>query len=278
MTPRNFGARLGLLVKRAQTLDDAMGHGLGNVPKPPPAPPPPPSGLPKAPTSTWGGYITDTNSGLMKDVGDYFTHTLPQTFNPWSEAYQTADERFKNLPADQMLRRGAQVAGGVGAAAGAGAVALPAMAPALANAPLSAVPGMLMGSGGTATAAAGGGAAAGSQTPAGQNLIQRGAQMANTLGQSAANLGSQYQTRVAPTLERFNYKPEDVAQDVFAAGTGNFNKIKGPGWGVKLPSMPQGAPSRPKPVEFWKNMYSAGSGMMPGAGMARTNVMRTGMQ
>lgn len=81
--------------------------------------------LPKAPTSTWGGYLTNTNSGLWKDVKDYFTHSLPETWNPFSEAFQSADARYKNLPDDRALLAASRYAAatGVGSAAAAGAVA-----------------------------------------------------------------------------------------------------------------------------------------------------------
>lgn len=234
---------------------------------------PKPSGLPQAPTRSWGGYLTDTNNGLAKDVGDYFTHTLPQTFNPWSEAYQTADARFKNLPADQWLRRGAQASAAVGAAAGVTAAALPAVAPGLASA-------SVFGTGGATAGTVAGGVGAGSQTPAGQNFIQRVGQTAGNVVNSAQRAVDMYQRNVAPTLERLNYKPEDVLHDTAAVVTGNVDHVKGPNWNKgMLPSgLPQGAPSLPRPLAAWKSMYGSAPGMLPGAAPAGTAMAHAGMQ
>lgn len=204
------------------------------------------SSLPKDPSTTWGGYLTGKN-GLRKDVGDYFTHTLPETFNPWSEAYQTADARYKNMPTERLLRRGAQASAVTAAVAGIAAGGL-AAAPAL---------GIGAGGGGTTAATAGTGAAAATQTPAGQQFMNRAGQFATQAQQTLGNLSANYFTRVEPTLNRIGYKPEEVITDGAALLTGNFDKIKGPGWGFKTPSLPQGAPSLPRPLEAWRNYYGA---------------------
>lgn len=73
------------------------------------------SSLPQHPTSTWGGYLTHRD-GLRKDVGDYFTHSLPETWAPGSEAYQSADARYKNLPTDRALLGGSRLSAGTAAA------------------------------------------------------------------------------------------------------------------------------------------------------------------
>lgn len=206
-----------------------------------PPPPPPP---PKPPTMT-----PNPNDGAVRGgKAPGYTDVLDRWYNPWTK--QQVTER-----GETGLMRAGQVAMGTGAIAGTAAAGL-AAAPTIAG----------MASGGTAgTTAAGAatGGAAASQTPAGQNAMQRIGDMAQRGTQMAGQAADFYQRTVDPALKRVNYKPEDVLQDVYAAGTGHFDKIKGPGWGFKTPSSFPGAPSFPKPIEAWKNMYSAGAGMLP---------------
>jgi hypothetical protein len=90
-------------------------------------------------------------------------------------------------------------------------------------------------------------------------MLQRGVQTIGQFGNQAANT---YQNNIEPALKRLNYKPEDVLHDVYAAGTGHLDQVKGPAL-TATPSLPKGAPSFPKPLETWKNIYSAGVGMLP---------------
>jgi hypothetical protein len=88
--------------------------------------------------------------------------------------------------------------------------------------------------------------------PAAQNMMNRANTAINT-----------YQTRVEPAFKSIGYKPEDLAMDAYAAGTGNFDKVKGPSWGLpsmapKGMEMPIGAPGLPKPLETWKHISSLG--------------------
>lgn len=239
------------------TTTSSSGQGLNQPPKAPV------SSLPTAPTRSWGGYLADTNNGLMKDVTDTFTHFLPQNTMPWTDAWKSAPQRYKNLPVDRGLSMVGTAAAGTGLAAGATALALPAVAPALASMPV-------FGTGGAAAGTVAGGVGAGSQTPAGQNLMQRVGDVAQRGSQVIGQAGDFYNTKIDPMLKRLNYKPEDALHDSAAAVTGNFDKVKGPGWGFKTPSLPHGAPSLPKPLETWKTMYGAGSGMLPGANTANT--------
>lgn len=229
--------------------------GASQPPRQPMAPPKPTAGISPPNGSFFQEWMNPPKPARSSGAptNSPFINTLDRWYNPWTK--QTGREK-----GEQGLMRAGQVALGTGAAAGAAAGALTA-APAVA--------GMMTGGGGTTAATAGTGAAAATQTPAGQNFIQRAGQMANTAGQTAGNLAMQYQTRVAPTLERFNYKPEDVAMDAYSAATGHFDNIKGPGWAFKGPSMPIGAPSLPKPLQVWKDVYGAGAGMLPGANTAR---------
>lgn len=224
--------------------------------------------LKRANDPTWGqfGYEFAQNfnpwNGRPKGTG--MLSTMDRWYNPWTT--QQVTEK-----GEHGLMRAGQAAMGVGAAAGIAAGGL-AAAPALGLGGA--------GTGGTTAATAGTGALAATQTPAGQNMLQRGAQMAGNVAQTgvqaASNLATTYQTRVAPTLERLNYKPEDVLQDAYMGVTGNFDKIKGPGWAAKMPSMPVGAPSIPRPLETWKNMYGAGAGMIPGTS-SNTALAHAGM-
>lgn len=126
-----------------------------------PAARPTPTQLPQDPSTTTWGYMTGRN-GLRKDVGDYFTHQLPATWAPGSEAYQSADARYKNLPNDRALLSGSRFAAGTAAA---GATTLGAVA-ALPAAAAAGVPGAATLSAATgAPAAWGTGAAAASMAP-----------------------------------------------------------------------------------------------------------------
>lgn len=170
-----------------------------------------------------------------------YGNVLDRWYNPWTKQQVTE-------PGEHGLMRAGQAAMGIGAAAGAAAGGI-AAAPAIAG----------LGTG-TATTAGTGGVIA-SQTPAGQNLMQR-------LPFMAQNAAHTYSSRVEPALSRVGYGPSDAAHDLYAAGTGNFDRIKGPNWGVvgmKPPSMntstgaPSGwtsglYPSVPRPTEVVKNI------------------------
>lgn len=150
-----------------------------------------------------------------------YGNVLDRWYNPRTK--QQVTER-----GERGLMRAGQAAMGVGAAAGTAAAGL-AAAPALTGA--------AAGSTGTAVAAAGGATA----TPAGQNLLQR-------LPHTAQTAAHTYATRVEPALRRVGYGPGDAAHDLYAAGTGNFSRVKGPNWGVAGLSTPSantitGAPS-----------------------------------
>lgn len=195
-----------------------------------------------------------------------YINALDRWYNPWTK--QTGREA-----GEQGLMRAGQAAMGVGAAAATAAGAITA-APAVA--------GMMTGGGATTTAGVGGGAAAATQTPAGQNLLQRGSQMAGQFANTANQVVNTYDTRVKPVLDSVGYKPTDIALDGYAAATGNFDKIKGPNWGVKFPggNMPLGAPTVPRPLETWKGVTAAGGNVLPAAvtsalGFKRPNM--TGM-
>ena len=250
MTPFEFGR----LLKRAFELPPKPAENP-NQPLPqkplgmnPPAAAPPPPPAPKPAGNFWTGTNYKSNPTPLDD----YKRTLSRYVSPWNQDNSGAGGNDRGA-VDTALKWGTRGSLGLGAAAGTTAAAITA-APG--------VYGAMTGGAGTTTAAgAGGGAAAASQTPAGQNVIQRGAQMVGQFGNQAA---STYQNTIDPTLKRMNYKPEDVIQDTYMAGTGNFDKIKGPGWGGSLPSMPIGAPSIPKPLESWKKLYRAGSATLPG--------------
>lgn len=153
--------------------------------------------------------------------GDYM-HQLNKFYNPWSKAW--------NEPATDGIEKGLQYAGraamgiGAGAAAAAGGLAA---APALASA------------GNTAMATAGSlGTAAATQ---GQRLMDT----VNRTAPRAVNAVS----KTMNTLNKINYEPGDVAKDIYAAGTGKFDQIRGPSL-VKGAPLPQGAPALPSPVEM----------------------------
>jgi hypothetical protein len=152
--------------------------------------------------------------------GDYL-HQLNKFYNPWSKAW--------NEPATDGIEKGLQYAGraamgiGAGAAAAAGGLAA---APALASA------------GNTAMATAGSlGTAAATQ---GQRLMDT----VNRVAPRAVNTA--YKTM--DTLNKINYSPVDVAKDIHAAGTGNFDQISGPRF-VQGAPLPQGA-SLPTPLQM----------------------------
>jgi hypothetical protein len=156
--------------------------------------------------------------------------------------------------------RAGQIAMGTGAAAATAAGAI-AAAPTVAGAV-----GMGGAGSGTTAATAGGGAVAATQTPAGQNMLQRGSQMA---GQAMQTVNQQVVPRLNSaydTMQRFGYSPDGAASDAYAVATGNFDKVKGPSWtgGMKVMGGPNlnlpsgsGAPffPMPKPVDLAKQMY-----------------------
>lgn len=223
--------------------------------------------LKRANDPTWGqfGYEFAQNlnpwNGRPKGTG--MLSTMDRWYNPWTT--QQVTEK-----GEHGLMRAGQAAMGVGAAAG------------LAAGGLAAAPALGLGgagTGGTTAATAGTGAMAATQTPAGQNLLQRGSQMAGNVVNGVQRAADVYQRNVAPTLERLNYKPEDILHDGAAAVTGNFDQIKGPNWSKgMLPSgLPQGAPSIPRPLAAWQTMYGNAPGMLPGSAPASTAMAHAGM-
>lgn len=217
---------------------------------------------PTAPRSAWQEYWnpkykSHTGLGTYVDV-------LDRWYNPL-----TTQNNYEK--GEKGLMRAGQVGAGVGAAAG------------LAAGGLAAAPALGLGgagTGGTTAATAGTGAVAATQTPAGQNMLQRGGQMASNAVNGVQRAVDVYQRNVAPTLDRLNYKPEDILHDGAAAVTGNFDNIKGPNWAKgMLPSgLPQGSPSIPRPLEAWKNMYGNAPGMLPGSTASNTAMAHAGMQ
>lgn len=217
---------------------------------------------PTAPRSAWQEYW-DPKYKSHTGLGTY-VDTLDRWYNPWTT--QTNYEK-----GEKGLMRAGQTAMGVAGTAAATAGAITA-APAVA--------GMFSGGSTAAGGTAAGGAAAASQTPAGQNLMQRGSQMAGNVVNGVQRAADVYQRNIAPTLDKLNYKPEDVLHDGAAAVTGNFDQIKGPNWSKgMLPSgLPQGAPSIPRPLAAWKTMYGNAPGMLPGtAATSPAKMMHAGM-
>lgn len=224
---------------------------------------------------------------MLKNASDptwgQFGYEFAQNFNPWNGRpkntgmLSTMDRWYNPQTTQQVtekgehgLMRAGQAGLGVGAAAG------------LAAGGLAAAPALGLGgagTGGTTAATAGTGAMAASQTPAGQNMLQRGSQMAGNVVNGVQRAVDVYQRNVAPTLDRLNYKPEDILHDGAAAVTGNFDNIKGPNWAKgMLPSgLPQGSPSIPRPLAAWKNMYGNAPGMLPGSAPASTAMAHAGM-
>lgn len=245
------------------------------LPKPPAAPAAP---KPTVPSSFKGGPV---GAGGEPTWGN-FAYEFGQNFNPWNGrksqtgygSYGDVLDRWFNPNTKQQvtekgehgLMRGAQIAAGTGAAAGvlAGGIAA---APAL---------GIGAGGGGTTAATAGTGAAAATQTPAGQQFMNRAGQFATQAQQTLGNLSTNYFTRVEPTLNRIGYKPEDLAMDGYAAATGNFDKIKGPSWTGRMSSLNispslglpagSGAPSvkLPSPADVARSIHGVASST-PGA-------------
>lgn len=153
--------------------------------------------------------------------GDY-AHQLNKFYNPWSKAWHE--------PATDGIEKGLQYAGrtamGIGGAAAAAAGGLTA-APALASV------------GNTATAAAGSfGTAAATHGQRMMDAVNRTAPRAVNAASKTMNM-----------LNRVNYEPGDVAKDVYNAGTGNFDQIRGPSL-VKGAPFPGGAPTLPSPLEM----------------------------
>lgn len=168
-------------------------------------------------------------------LGDY-AHQLNKFYNPWSDAW--------NEPATDNIEKGLQYAGrgamGLAAAAGltAGGIAA---APAVTSA--------VTGAANTANAAIG---------TAGTALATQGQRVMDTANRIAPR-ATNFAANTMSTLNKINYSPVDVAHDVYAAGTGNFDKIKGPGGPLKGPSLPMGAPSFPRPLQIAKNVLQFGN-------------------
>lgn len=222
---------------------------------------------PRAPSSTTQPKTYSFNKPTWGDFGKELMTSRPGTgygavldrwYNPWTK--QEVKEK-----GEKGLMRAGQVSGAVGAIAGLAAGGI-AAAPAFGLGGGAAA----TGSAGTTAATSGTGLVAASQTPAGQQFMNRAGQFATQAQQTLGNLSANYFTRVEPTLNRIGYKPEDVAMDGAAVLTGNFDKIKGPGWGFKTPSLPQGAPSLPRPLEAWRSYYGADPGAP--AGVARAGM------
>ncbi len=137
-----------------------------------------------------------------------YLHQLNKFYNPWSKAW--------NEPATDGIEKGLQYAGRAAMGIGAGAAAA---------------------AGGLAAAPALAGTAAATQ---GQRLMDT----VNRVAPRAVNTA--YKTM--DTLNKINYSPVDVAKDIHAAGTGNFDQISGPRF-VQGAPLPQGA-SLPTPLQM----------------------------
>ena len=201
LTPFQFGYKIASLnTKRANGPTSWMRAALAGSgaapaePAPAPAPAPATPGMQTVGTG-WGEFARNTAQG--------YGHQLNKFYNPYSKAW--------NEPAKDNIERGLQYAGrtamgvGAGAAVAAGGIAA---APAIASAANA------------GTAAIGSGVAA-----AGTQVGNAAQQVGNVANQAAHG----YQTNVAPVLNKIKYAPQDIASDLWRAGTGNFNKIQGPG-------------------------------------------------
>lgn len=220
-------------------------------------------GISSAPTSFWDSWMNPPTPAASSGAptSSPYMNALDRWYNPWTQ--QTGREA-----GEQGLMRAGQAAMGVGAGAAtlAGGIAA---APAVTGAVTA---GAQQAGAGLAAA----GTAIGTQanrigTAAGNVMNQIGTAVNNTaarLPQTAQNAMTRlnqgvqaYNDNVKPVLDRLDYKPQDVALDGYAAATGNFDKIKGPGWGVKFPggSMPLGAPTMPKPYQFAQTLQNSHS-------------------
>lgn len=226
----------GRAVKRAFELPPLP---PGNKPAPAPPPPPPPPPANKTPTwsNFWSGEYYPSNPTPYDD----YRRTMSRYISPWNKDNTGAEGQDRGA-IDSALKWGTRGAFGTAAVAGTAAAGL------------AAAPAAATGGAGTTAAAGTGGAVAASQTPAGQNMLQRGVQNAS---QFANQAGYVYQNNIDPLLKRLNYKPEDALHDVYVGATGHADQIKGPGWSFPTPSMPKGAPTFPRPLETWKNLYSS---------------------
>lgn len=216
----------------------------GNKPAPAPPPPPPPPPAAGKQTPTWSNFWTGDYQPSNPTMYDDYRRTMSRYISPWNKDNSGAEGKDRGA-VDEALKWSTRGAFGTAAVAGTAAAGL-AAAPAVSSA--------MTGGAGTTAAAGTGGAAAASQTPTGQNMMQRGMQSA---GQLANQAGYVYQNNIDPLLKRLNYKPEDALQDIYAVGTGHADQVKGPGWNLPTPSFPKGAPSFPRPLETWKNLYSS---------------------
>lgn len=239
------------LFGRAAYIKAAQGHQPRPGALPNPAQPATP-GISPAPTSFMQAWLNPPkpSSTSGAPTNSPYLNTLDRWYNPWTE--QTGREA-----GEQGLMRAGQAAMGVGAAAGAAAGGLVA-APAVAGAAQQA---------GAGLAAAG--TAVGTQAnrigTAVNNMAGRVPHTAQNAWYRVNQAANFYNQNIDPVLKKLDYKPEDVMQDAVAAGSGNFDKIKGPGFGIKYPggSMPKGAPST-TPYQFAQSLQQAHAGLGQG--------------
>jgi len=170
-----------------------------------------------------------------------YAHQFNKFYNPWSQAWKE--------PPKDGIERGLQYAGraamGIGGAAAAAAGGI-AAAPAIANTAT------------TATMATGGLTAASGAN--GQKFLDMATRAAPTMSRTINRVGPQVMQKAVSgvnTLNRVNYAPQNFAQDVTNAATGNFDQIAGPGIG---PSPPPGLPSM-----NWRSAANFASSFLPGA-------------
>lgn len=223
---------------------------------------------PSLTSSQWG-----TGAGLTGGASP-FIDAVDRWYNPWSNSERSREK------GEEYLRVPGQIAMGTGAAAGTLAGGLAVAAPSLAATPVSAVPGALMtGGGGTAaagTAAAGGAAAS---NPTVQQMFPTFAAAGQQLAARAQPVVQAVQNNVIPrvqsahdTMKRINYSPTTAAKDLYAASTGNFDQIEGPGWGGALSPLNgvsigiPGAPSAaaPTPFDATRQVYDAANTAVAG--------------
>lgn len=168
---------------------------------------------PKAPVPKWG---------QPPSFFDTYAHNFNRYYNPWSKAWNEPSTDA----VDAALKWTGRGAMGVAAAAGTAAAGL-AAAPALGFGG-----GAAAGGGTTAAGTTAGGVAAASQTPAGQNLLQRGSQMlgnvSSRLGDAtfrAHDLGRQVFEKIPEPMKQFHESLEHTPVGSAISPTGVSNAM-----------------------------------------------------
>lgn len=187
-------------------------------------------------------------------TGSPYINTLDRWYNPFTT--QTGREA-----GEQGLMRAGQAAMGVGAGAvtvAGGIAAAPAVAGAVTAGAQQA---------GAGLAAAGTAAGAGAQRfgAAVNNMAARIPHTAQNAMMRLNQGANAYNQNVKPVLDKLNYKPQDLALDGYAAATGNFDKITGPGFGSF--DAPIGAPALPTPYQFAQNVQQQHANLGEGGQM-----------